>query len=70
MERLREPLFCPAGRGIPAPSAKNSCMAGGPIKADVQRYWRLANSVIPAKAGIQELPAKAGRVLDPGSSPG
>jgi hypothetical protein len=26
--------------------------------------------VIPAKAGIQELPAKAGTSLDPGSSPG
>ena len=26
---MREPLFCPAGRGIPAPSAKNSHMAGG-----------------------------------------
>ncbi len=26
--------------------------------------------VIPAEAGIQELPAKAGTCLDPGSSPG
>jgi hypothetical protein len=26
--------------------------------------------VIPANAGIQELPAKAGTSLDPGSSPG
>jgi hypothetical protein len=48
-----------SGWGIDA-ERKEDRMRGNPLFA----------VVIPAKAGIQELPAKAGTSLDPGSSPG
>jgi hypothetical protein len=48
-ERMQEPLFCPACRGIPAPSAKNSQIAGGKDNALAvagfvpARFWYFKN---------------------------
>jgi hypothetical protein len=44
-------------------------MAGGKESISVRAVGKTHSCVIPAEAGIQELPAKAGGSPDPGSSP-